>query len=296
MVRKTDRKGLGRGLSALLADTADPESPEGAAPAARVSGSTVAIDRIQANPDQPRRTFNDDELNELASSIRRNGIIQPLVVRPDPENPENFQLVAGERRWRAAQKAQLHEVPVVIRELSDEEVLEVAIIENVQRVDLNPVEEALGYRQLMDRFGHGQETIAEALGKSRSHIANTLRLLNLPAAVIDHLRAGRLSAGHARALIPAEDPAALAQQVIGRGLSVRQTEELVRSEKDKSNKNQQVKPQKDADTRAIEADLTAQLKMRVSIDHAAGNDGGTMKIKDKSLDDLDRLLSTLSGG
>lgn len=296
MVRKTDRKGLGRGLSALLADTADPESLEGAAPAARVNGSTVSIDRIQANPDQPRRTFNEDELNELSASIRRNGIIQPLVVRPDPEDREKFQLVAGERRWRAAQKAQLHEVPVVIRELSDEEVLEVAIIENVQRVDLNPVEEALGYRQLMDRFGHGQETIAEALGKSRSHIANTLRLLNLPAAVIEHLRAGRLSAGHARALIPAEDPAALAQQVIGRGLSVRQTEDLVRSEKDKINQTQQVKPQKDADTRAIEADLTAQLKMRVSIDHAAGADGGTMKIKYKSLDDLDRLLSSLSGG
>lgn len=296
MVRKTDRKGLGRGLSALLADTADPESLEDAAPAARVNGSTVSIDRIQANPDQPRRTFNEDELNELSASIRRNGIIQPLVVRPDPEDREKFQLVAGERRWRAAQKAQLHEVPVVIRELSDEEVLEVAIIENVQRVDLNPVEEALGYRQLMDRFGHGQETIAEALGKSRSHIANTLRLLNLPAAVIEHLRAGRLSAGHARALIPAEDPAALAQQVIGRGLSVRQTEDLVRSEKDKNNQKHQVKPQKDADTRAIEADLTAQLKMRVSIDHAAGADGGTMKIKYKSLDDLDRLLSSLSGG
>ncbi|MSU90668.1 ParB/RepB/Spo0J family partition protein [Rhodobacteraceae bacterium 2CG4] len=295
MARKTDRKGLGRGLSALLADTADPEAAEGAA-APRVTGLTVDIDRIQANPDQPRRSFGEDELNELAASIRRNGIIQPLVVRPDPDDPDTYQLVAGERRWRAAQRAQVHEVPVVVRELSDEEVLEVAIVENVQRVDLNAVEEAQGYKQLMDRFGHGQETIAEALGKSRSHIANTLRLLNLPAEVIEHLRAGRLSAGHARTLIPAQDPAALAREVIAKGLSVRQTESLVRAEKDKNIVKQRVIEPKDADTRAIEADLSAQLKMRVSIDHAPGNDGGTMKIKYRSLDDLDRLLGTLSGG
>ncbi|MBD3624222.1 MAG: ParB/RepB/Spo0J family partition protein [Rhodobacteraceae bacterium] len=293
MARKTDRKGLGRGLSALLADTAETDEPV-AAP--RATGTTVDIDRIQANPDQPRRTFGEEDLTELSASIRRNGIIQPLVVRPDPDNPDHFQLVAGERRWRAAQRAQVHEVPVVIRELSDEEVLEVAIVENVQRVDLNPVEEAQGYKQLMDRFGHGQETIAEALGKSRSHIANTLRLLNLPAEVVEHLRAGRLSAGHARTLIPAQDPAALAREVIAKGLSVRQTEALVRAEKENINKKQIVKEPKDADTRAIEADLSAQLKMRVSIDHAPGQDGGVMKIKYKSLDDLDKLLGTLSGG
>jgi len=293
MARKTDRKGLGRGLSALLADTAETDEP---AAAPRTTGTTVDIDRIQANPDQPRRTFGEEDLAELSASIRRNGIIQPLVVRPDPDNPDHFQLVAGERRWRAAQRAQVHEVPVVIRELSDEEVLEVAIVENVQRVDLNPVEEAQGYKQLMDRFGHGQETIAEALGKSRSHIANTLRLLNLPAEVVEHLRAGRLSAGHARTLIPAQDPAALAREVIAKGLSVRQTEALVRAEKEKINKKQVVKEPKDADTRAIEADLSAQLKMRVSIDHVPGQDGGVMKIKYKSLDDLDKLLGTLSGG
>ncbi len=293
---RSDRKSLGRGLTALLAETGDFEAPQPEAASAPPDAGLVPIDRIRANPNQPRRNFAEHDLSELAASIARNGIVQPLVLRPDPEKNEYFQIVAGERRWRAAQQAQLHQVPAVVRELSDEDVLEVAIVENVQRVDLNPVEEAQGYRQLMSRFGHSQERIAEALGKSRSHIANTLRLLNLPESVIAHLRDGRISAGHARALIGAEDPDRLAREIIRRGLSVRQTEVLARTAKaETSPKKQSAAAAKDADTKALEADLSAQLKLPVSIDHAPGNDGGAVRIRYRSLDDLDRLLSLLSG-
>ncbi|NNU79088.1 ParB/RepB/Spo0J family partition protein [Halovulum dunhuangense] len=294
MTRKTERKGLGRGLSALLADTGPLE--EAASPRGSTGQQMIPIERIRANPDQPRRSFGDAELDELARSIARSGIIQPLILRRDPGDPNLFQIVAGERRWRAAQRARIHEVPAVIRDFSDEEVLEVAIVENIQRVDLNAVEEAQGYRQLMESFGHTQEALAEALGKSRSHIANMLRLLGLPESVLAHLRAGRLSAGHARALITAEDPAALAQIVISQQLSVRQTEALTKkTSESKNNKKQSLKPEKDADTRAIEGDLSAHLKMPVRIEHASAGDGGTLRIGYRSLDDLDRLLQILSG-
>lgn len=292
MARKTDRRGLGRGLSALIAET-EPDVVN----AAKSSGGgqeILAIEKLKANPDQPRRDFAEAEIESLSSSILQSGIIQPLIVRPDPTEADRYQIVAGERRWRAAQRAQLHDVPVVIREFSDEEMLEVAIIENIQRVDLNPVEEALGYRQLMERFGHTQEAVAAALGKSRSHIANLLRLLTLPEAVIDLIKKGKISAGHARALITSADPTALAQQVITKGLSVRQTEALAKMAVGRSVQKKRLKPEKDADTRAIERDLSAILKMRVEIDHREGQEGGQLRISYRSLNDLDRILQALS--
>ena len=287
MSERKDRRGLGRGLTALMADIGAP-NPEAEAP--RRPDMAVPIERLQPNPDQPRRDFPAEALEELAASIRTRGILQPLIVRPDPENPEHYQIVAGERRWRAAQMARLHAVPVVIRQLSDAEVLEIAIIENIQRADLNALEEAKGYRELMDRFGHTQDRLAEALGKSRSHIANLLRLLTLPEPVQQHLREGRLSAGHARALITAPDPAALAQRVIAQGLSVRATEALARG--DAPARKRSGARTKDADTVALEQDLSAGLGMSVTIEHQPGGDG-RLSIRYKSLDELDRLCQTL---
>ena len=228
MAAKKDRKGLGRGLSALMADI-QPTQNEAQAITAPQKGAdqNVPVEQLFPNPDQPRRAFSDGALSELAASIREKGVIQPLIVRPSPDG-EGYQIVAGERRWRAAQRAQVHEVPVIVRDFDDTEVLEVAIIENIQRSDLNPIEEAQGYRQLMDRFGHTQEQLATAMGKSRSHIANLMRLLGLPEDVLTMIRDGRLTAGHARALITTDDPSGLARQVVARGLSVREVEELVK--------------------------------------------------------------------
>jgi ParB family transcriptional regulator, chromosome partitioning protein len=294
-----EKKGLGRGLSALLADVAPamPGAPPQPATASEPAGGrggvrVVPIDRIRANPNQPRRSFDDGDLQELAASIREKGVIQPLILRPHPEAADSFEIVAGERRWRAAQIAALHELPAVVRELDDTEVLELAIIENIQRADLNAVEEAQGYRQLMDRFGHTQERLAEALGKSRSHIANLLRLLTLPEAVLEHLRAGRLSAGHARALVTAANPEALARQVIERDLSVRATEALAREIARPQAPAVRV-PVKDADTRALEADLTANLRLKVTIDHKPGGQSGELRIRYTSLEELDGLCQLL---
>jgi len=221
--------------------------------------------------------------------------VQPLIVRPDPSG-EGWQIVAGERRWRAAQKAQLHDVPVVIREdLTESDVLEIALVENVQRSDLNPVEEARAYSRLIDDFGHTQERLAAALGKSRSHLANTLRLLSLPEAALDLLEAGRISAGHARALIGSPDPARLAAEVAARGLSVRQTEALARRIKvDPSPKRRTT--EKDPDTMALEADLTAALGLAVRIEHKSGGEGasGELRITYKDLDELDGICRLLS--
>lgn len=291
MTRKPDRRGLGRGLTALLAESDLPAS-------SAQSGETLALDRIEPNPDQPRRSFDEADLDELAASLRKSGLIQPLVVRPSPRSEDSFEIVAGERRWRAAQRAGLHDVPVIIRKLSDEQTLEIAIVENVQRVDLSPVEEARGYQLLIDRFGHTQEKLAEALGKSRSHITNTLRLLALPPAVLTHLANGRISAGHARALLGLDNPDAVAAQVISKGLSVRQTEAMVRQLKSGATAATPKTPreEKDADTIAIERELSAQLGVHVQIDHAAGQDGGTLRLRYRSLDDLDRLIGRLSGG
>lgn len=289
MEKRNERRGLGRGLSALMADV----GVTGAEAPPRRPDLMVPVESLHPNPDQPRRDFDQAALEELAASIREKGVIQPLIVRPRPAG--GFEIVAGERRWRASQLAQRHEVPVLVRDFSDTEVLEIAIIENIQRADLNAIEEAMGYRQLMDRFGHTQERMAEALSKSRSHIANLLRLLNLPDEVQRHLREGRLSAGHARALITTPDPVALARQVIAKGLSVRETEALARKAADpKPKAPAATRSEKDADTRALEGDLTATLGMAVSIEHK-GQDGGMVTIRYRDLDQLDRLCQRLGG-
>ena len=293
------KKGLGRGLSALMADVTEaPEqtTDQSAAASGQSNDLVVPIEKIVPNPDQPRQTFVEADLVDLASSIREKGVIQPLIVR---RSGEEYQIVAGERRWRAAQRAQLHELPVLVRDLDDTEVLEIAIIENIQRADLNPVEEAQGYRQLMDKFGHTQEKMAEALGKSRSHIANLLRLLNLPDTVQGYLRDGKLSSGHARALITAENPDQLARKVISGGLSVRQTESLVKNEGSKGNKKAstpKARAERDADTVALEGDISAALGMKVSLNHPSGAESGSITIKYASLDQLDDLCMMLTKG
>lgn len=292
--RKQERRGLGRGLSALMADVAP--TPEQDAPARTVQAEqSIPVDRIRPNANQPRRTFTADQLQELTDSIREKGIIQPLILRRDSDS-DGFEIVAGERRWRAAQAAQLHEVPAIVRDYTDTEVLEVAIIENIQRADLNPVEEAAGYRQLMDRFGHTQEKIAEALGKSRSHIANLLRLLNLPEDVQVLLRDGTLSAGHARALVTSDHASELAQQIAKQGLSVRETERLVKKRANPPEPSHKSKPEKDADTKALEQDLSAAVGMKLRIDHKPDGEAGQMTIWYDNLDELDRLCQALSNG
>ncbi len=294
--RKNERRGLGRGLSALMADVGIDGPIQGEAPSPRHQFSgfrSVPIESIQANPDQPRRSFDDRALRELADSIREKGIVQPLVVRSTPDGGAGFEIVAGERRWRAAQMAQLRELPVLVREFSDQEVLEVAIIENIQREGLNAIEEAAGYRQLIDRFGHTQERVADALGKSRSHIANLLRLLTLPQDVQNMVIAGTISAGHARALVTAVEPVALALKIAGEGLSVRETEDLARRVAAPSRRRKREPGGKDADTRALEDDLSANLGMMVVIDHRAGGEG-QVTIRYKTLDQLDQLCQVLS--
>lgn len=298
MAEKQDRRrGLGRGLSALMADVAETETV--AAKGAAAAEQFVPIERIKPNPDQPRKRFEQENLDDLAASIKEKGVIQPLIVRAKDDG--TFEIVAGERRWRASQMAKVHELPVIVREFTDVEVLEVAIIENIQRADLNSVEEAAGYRQLMDKFGHTQEKMAEALGKSRSHIANLLRLLNLPEPVQEMVRKNELSAGHARALIPAADPMKLAQQVVKGGLSVRATEALVKKEAAGGQNNMVNKQrpssrsQKDADTQALEGDLSAALGMKVVIDHKEGQEAGKVTLNYNSLDQLDEICRLLGG-
>ena len=288
------QRGLGRGLSALMADIEQTVGDTGPSSSERRSDMLVPIENVHPNPDQPRRHFDVDELNDLAGSIRSKGIIQPLVVRAHPEKTGEYEIVAGERRWRASQLAQLHELPIVVREFSDLDVLEIAIIENIQRADLNPIEEAIGYRQLMDKFGHTQEQMAEALGKSRPHIANVLRLLALPKDVQAFVINGSLSSGHARALITAPNASDLARVVVARGLSVRQTEKLVKEPKAAS-RDRMPKSAKDADTRALEGDLSAALKMAVSITHSPGQEGGSITIRYKNLEQLDELCRHLAG-
>lgn len=292
MEKKMERRGLGRGLSALMADVRlDQTAADGAIAPDRL----LATDRLIANPNQPRRTFEPSALKDLADSLRKKGIIQPLIVRPTG-NPEQFEIVAGERRWRAAQMAQIHQVPVIVRDLDDTEVLEIAIIENVQRAELSAIEEAQAYRQLMDRFGHTQEKIAEALSKSRSHIANILRLLALPQDVQSMVEAGTLTAGHARALITTPNATELARQVVGRGLTVRQTEALVRKSAVPPAARARLAGmrEKGADTRVLEGDLSANLKMGVTINHEPGGERGRLTITYNTLDDLDMLCRVLS--
>lgn len=295
--KREPRRGLGRGLSALMSDVdlrpADPSDGSTTIQPEQV----IPIEQVFPNKDQPRRTFTQDHLDELANSIRAKGIIQPIIVRPRPDHAGTFEIVAGERRWRAAQIAQLHEVPAIVRELDDIEVLEIAIIENIQRANLNSIEEAAGYRQLMDRFGHTQEKIAEALGKSRSHIANLLRLLNLPEQIQDMVAEGKLSAGHARTLVTASDPGALAERIVQKQLSVRQAEQLAKKESEPRKTaapKSGVSIEKDADTRALEGDLSAALGMKVSVDHRPGQESGRVSISYDSFEQLDALCMMLS--
>jgi len=295
--KKTKQRGLGRGLSALMADVnEDQGSAEAPTPADRL----VPIEKVHPNPDQPRRSFDEDALKDLAASINEKGIIQPLIVRPAPGKTGEFEIVAGERRWRAAQMAKFHEIPVLLREFDDTEVLEIAIVENVQRADLNPVEEAAGYSQLMEKFGHTQDKLSAVLGKSRSYIANAVRLLSLPDEVQTYLRDGKLSAGHARALITAEEPAALAREIIKKGLSVRETEKLAKKavgnifSDEGTGKKKPSGGEKDADTKALEGDLSANLGMKVSLNHKPGQEKGQIMISYESLDDLDTLCRILS--
>ncbi|MGR3466487.1 MAG: ParB/RepB/Spo0J family partition protein [Shimia sp.] len=291
------RKGLGRGLSALMADVEAPAAPQAHSDTPGGAGQSVPIELLDANPGQPRRIFREEDLDELTASIREKGIIQPLVVRVSPDDARRYQIIAGERRWRAAQRAQLHEVPVVVRDFNDTEVIEIAIVENVQRADLSPLEEAQAYHNLMETFGHTQDQVSKALGKSRPHIANMLRLLKLPSPVQAYLAQGRLTAGHARALLSADDPLSAADHVLRNALSVRETEAfLKRSKSSQTPRPNTPREGKDADTRALEADLSATLKMRVTIEHRPGNDeGGTMTIRYGSLDQLDDLCRALGG-
>jgi ParB family chromosome partitioning protein len=292
------RRGLGRGLSALLGEQAAEVALDDAAapaPALPQGGSNmVPIELLHANPDQPRKTFGEDELEELAHSIRRRGVIQPLLARPSPVRPGEYEIVAGERRWRAAQRAGLRELPAVIRALDDSEVLQIAIVENVQRADLNAVEEALAYRALIDQYGHTQEDVAEAVGKSRSHVANTMRLLGLPAEVRDHVLHGRLTAGHARALATTGDPSALARRVIDGGLNVRDTEALARKTTGADAAPRVPSPErgKDADTLALESDLAEMLGLKVQIVDRGGV--GELRVSYASLEQLDEVCRRLS--
>lgn len=287
MSERNRTRGLGRGLSALMADVGTESS--GPPPRADL---TLPITFLHPNPDQPRRHFAPDAMEELTASIREKGIIQPLIVRALPDRPDHYEIVAGERRWRAAQQAQVHDIPVILRDYSDTEVLEIAIIENIQRADLSPIDEAAGYRQLMSRFGHTQEQLATALGKSRSHIANLLRLLSLPEDVQAMVSDGHLSAGHARTLVNNPDASALARRMVEQSLSVRDAERLTR----KPGGRTRTARQKDPDIRQLEGEISAALGMRVNIEPASEGEGGRLVLNYRDLEQFDDLLRLLSGG
>jgi ParB family chromosome partitioning protein len=285
-----NRRGLGRGLSALLGEVE--EIPHAVAPDAGVR--EIPIELIRRNPDQPRQVFDDADLAELADSIRDKGVLQPILVRPSPRTAGEYEIVAGERRWRAAQKAGLWAIPALVRVLEDNEAFEIAIIENVQRADLNPIEECNAYAALMGRLQITQEEAARRVGKSRSHVANTLRLSGSPAGVQGHVLAGRLSAGHARALLGAANPETLADEIVARSLSVRETEALVRGQ-GRSGPRKASGPKrktKDADTAALEVDLEEALGMSVDVTDQGG--AGEVRIRYASLEQLDEICRRLT--
>lgn len=286
------RRGLGRGLSALLGEA---DAVEAAAPAGETGGAReTPIELIRANPDQPRKSFSREDIDALAASIREKGILQPILTRPMPGAVGEFQIVAGERRWRAAQVAGLRTVPILVRDFDDRQVLEIAIVENVQRTDLNPYEEALGYRALIEKFGHTQEAVAEAVGKSRPHVANALRLLNLPQAVLTMLVDGELTAGHARALVGSEKAVELARRIVAEGMSVRQAEALLKDADPKPRGPSKAPSQavKDHDTTALESDLADILGLEVEIRDAGGK--GEVRLKYATLEQLDDLCRRLT--
>lgn len=291
MTDDPSRKRLGRGLAQLIGDI---DAPLNNSSTPQIfADRRVAIEMIVRNPRNPRRDFVEQQLEDLAQSIKTHGVVQPIVVRPEPGNTGRFEIIAGERRWRASQRAGLIEVPVIIRVVDDREALEIAIVENVQRSDLNPVEEALGYQQLIDEHNYTQADLGGVIGKSRSHVANSLRLLKLPDNVRTMLESGLLSAGHARALITAEHAEQLANRIIKDGLSVRQAEALSQEMLNpKANKTKVIKNvEKDTDTRALEKLLSDKIGMAVEIDHR-GN-GGVVSISYKSLEQLDSICQNL---
>jgi len=291
--RKSKSRGLGRGLSSLMGDLNNEPLTSNDISESQTLEKLVPVEKIYPNPKQPRKSFQEEKLIELANSIKTKGIVQPLIVRKKKGTKESFEIVAGERRWRAAQRAQIHELPVIIKEFTDIEVLEIAIIENVQRADLNPIEEALGYKNLMENFDHTQDGLSKEIGKSRSHIANLLRLLNLPSAVQELLISGQLTAGHARALVTCDNPLAIAKQIISLGLSVRDAERLAKNVSEKKVSNKRKTKEKPADTVLLEADLSAALKMKVSINHEDEKEKGLISISYKSLDELDRISEVI---
>jgi len=287
MAEETRHRGLGRGLSALIGD----DTPVAARAEMSKAQRTLPVAFLKPNRFQPRKTFAQDDLTDLANSIREKGVLQPILVRPIAGEANAFEIVAGERRWRAAQLAKLHDVPVVVRELSDSESLELAIIENVQRADLNAIEEAAAYHELMDRFAYTQDKLAQEVGKSRSHVANTLRLLKLPESVKAMIRDGRLSAGHARTLVGAPDAEARARAIVEAGMNVREAEAKAKPKPKTSGAD---RPRsKDADTKALESSIENILGLAVEIVHR-GAKGGELKIAYKTLEQLDDLVARLS--
>jgi ParB family transcriptional regulator, chromosome partitioning protein len=290
------KMGLGRGLDALLGEAIRGDSaPQSAASAPSGQGvANIAVADIHPNPDQPRRHFAEDALEELGASIKRHGIIQPIVVRP---HNGSYQIVAGERRWRAAQRAQLHEIPAIIRTFDDAETLEIALIENIQRQDLNPIEEAETYRRLCDEFGHSASALAELVHKSRSHVANMIRLLDLPSAIRELVIEGRLSMGHARALLGSDDAVRLAMVVIKQGLSVRATEALVKKGRAPSSPSARLMATSpaSADIHAVETHLGDLLGLKVKINQRNATGAGSVTFEYGSLDQLDMLCQRLTG-
>ena len=284
MVTNTTKKGLGRGLSSLMGDTETVQTKN-----SNVGQEIkIPIANLKPSPSQPRRLFNKNSINELADSIKAKGLVQPLVVRPSPSDANNYEIIAGERRWRAAQIAQLHEVPVVIRNFNDTEALEIAIIENVQRSDLSPIEEAAGYKRLIENHGHTQEDLSGIVGKSRSHIANIIRLLSLPQSIQDMITEGKISSGHARAIMNSAFPEQLAEKIINENLSVRDAENLA---KDKKSIIKKLKL-KDPDTIDLENKISEKLGLTININHK-GKKGGSIKIDYKTLDQLEMITQKL---
>ena len=281
---QAQKKRLGRGLAALIGD----DTSEAAVVQDIRSLRHMPIELIHASPNNPRKHFADADLDDLANSIREKGLLQPIVVRPRADG--EYEIVAGERRWRASQRAGIHEVPVLIRELNDGEALEIALIENIQRSDLNPLEEARAYGLLLEQFSYTQQQLANSVGKSRSHIANTLRLLTLPDTVRSLIEDGKLTAGHARTLVAADSPAELADQIIKLGLSVREAESLVR-DASPSSRPRKTRPEKDADTKALELSVTQALGLKVLVDHRTS--GGTVTISYKTLEQLEEICRKL---
>ena len=284
MSSSISKKGLGRGLSSLMGDAKDISIQTETSN----QETKISIANLKPSPSQPRRLFDKNSINELAESIKSKGLVQPILVRPSPTESGTYEIIAGERRWRAAQIAQLHELPAVVRKLDDVEALEIAIIENVQRSDLSPIEEAAGYKRLIENHGHTQEALAEIVGKSRSHIANIIRLLTLPQSIQDMISEGKISSGHARAIMNSAFPEQLAEKIVNENLSVRAAEELAKLRKSGIKK---VKL-KDPDTIDLENNLTAKLGLNVLIDHK-GKKGGTIKIEYKTLDQLELITGKL---